>query len=192
VICCELTEPAFHVAAITGGLITLKIQPITLERNDLERVPLLCLSGQHSRVAVHHGSEYVRRMRHLPRPHSRYFRTVLVLAALAWVMLASGAMAAPLPMVMTATTVASHASASDCEGMPMAHTSARQNPTPTAPMGSGNCCQGGCHCLSACNAALVVPRLVLVETFSHASVPTIATVDPIQAPIAPPLRPPIV
>jgi hypothetical protein len=131
-------------------------------------------------------------MRHLPRPHSRYFRTVLVLAALAWVMLASGAMAAPLPMVMAAQTVAFHASASDCDGMPMGPTAAPQSPAPTTPTGSGNCCHGGCHCLSACNAALLVPRRVVVATFPRASLPTIATVDPIQAPIAPPLRPPIV
>jgi hypothetical protein len=129
-------------------------------------------------------------MRHLPRPHSRWFRTVLVLAALAWVMLASGALAAPLPMATTGQTLASHTSAPDCERVAMAHAAAPQSPPPAVPMGHGDCCHGGCHCMSACNAALV-PRFVVVETFSHASVPTIAAVDPVQAPSAPPMRPPI-
>lgn len=130
-------------------------------------------------------------MRHLPRPHSRYFRTVLMLAALAWVMLASSALAAPLPMSAMGQTQASHASAPDCDSVAMAHAAAPQSSALTTPMGTGNCCHGGCHCPSACNAALVVPRFVVVGTFSHASAPTIAVVDPVQAPSAPPMRPPI-
>lgn len=130
-------------------------------------------------------------MRHLPRPHSRYFCTVLVLAALAWVMLASGALAAPSPMAMTGQTLASHASAPDCDGMPTGSAAAPQNPSPTTPTGSGNCCHGGCHCLSACNAMLAVPRLVAAESFLHESMSVVSQVDPILVPTAPPLRPPI-
>jgi len=96
-----------------------------------------------------------------------------------------------MPLAMMGQTMASHASGPDADGMSMVHAAMRHGHAPSTPMGHGDCCRGSCHCLSACNAALAVPRLVAVETFARASLPTTATVDTVRAPMTPPLRPPI-
>lgn len=133
-------------------------------------------------------------MRHLPRPRSRYFRTVSVLAALAWLMLGSGALAGPL---QTSSAMAippqssSQVSAQPCDGVPMAHADTQRGQAPAMPMGNGRCCHAGCHCVSACNAVITVPRLVVAETFSRALLPVSTPADPAPVSSAPPLRPPI-
>lgn len=133
-------------------------------------------------------------MRRWFRPRSRSFRVVLGIALLAWIMLASGAFAAPLQgwnamkMAMTTPTAPLHTT-TDCDGMPMQQAATQQ--IPTAPMGHGECCHGGCACMTACNAVLAVPRLTIAVSLPRFATPVFATVGPAQLPSAPPLRPPI-
>jgi len=141
------------------------------------------------------GSWYVAGMRHLLRSRSRYFRAVLVLAALAWIMPASGALAGGTARMLDATASAQsvqlQAVAPRCDGSAMTCTASQLGHAPALPMGSGGCCHGGCHCVSACNAVLSVPRLVVAEPWLHAAFPIAAPADPVPALSAPPLRPPI-
>lgn len=138
--------------------------------------------------------DYARGMRHLPRSHSGGFRITLAMALLAWVMLASGALAAPVRLAGMAP-VDSNASAAQCEGMPVPDAStlsiAYQNHTPGMPAGHGNCCHGGCHCSSVCNAVLTVPQLAMMAPAGYVLLPVSVPVDPALLPAAPPLRPPI-
>lgn len=146
-------------------------------------------------VARYAGVGYVRRMQRPFHPRSRGFRVVLAMALLAWAMLAWGATAMPMQMdgaiaAASAQPADPHASAAGCDGLQVAHTAPHRDPVPP-PMGSGDCCHGGCHCLSACNAVLAVPRFVVAGPWSHAAFPVAAPADPVPVPGAPPLRPPI-
>jgi hypothetical protein len=62
---------------------------------------------------------------------------------------------------------------------------------PETPMGSGDCCHGGCHCAFACSVALSVPRLAVAGPWQQAAFPIAAPANPVPALSAPPLRPPI-
>lgn len=138
--------------------------------------------------------DYARGMRRLPRPHSRGFHAMLAMALFAWVMLASGALAAPARLAGM-LPVDSIATAAHCEGMPAPGTSTLstgyQNHTPGMPVGHGDCCHGGCHCSSVCNAVLMVPRLTTTVPAGYVPLPVSVPVDPALLPAAPPLRPPI-
>ena len=139
-------------------------------------------------------NDYAPRMRRLPRPTSTFFRATLAMAMLAWTALAFGMSVispsgghAPMSGPHTQFTETS----SHCHGMTMASAGSHLHPAPAVPMGHGDCCHAGCHCLSACNAVLVVPAspLGLLPPGAPAPTPLLAHVRP--AGLAPPLRPPI-
>jgi hypothetical protein len=123
---------------------------------------------------------------------------VLAVALLAWTTLAFGA---PLQTVGVASmdsysqVSASRTSAVHCDGMSMPvsamHAAAQRGHAPTMPAGHGDCCHGGCHCASACNAVLTVPRLATLAPVPHAALQIAAPVAPASMPEVPPLRPPI-
>lgn len=148
-----------------------------------------------SRVVGSAGAAYGSLMRIWLRPRSRSFRAVFGLALLAWMALAAGALAAPLQMSMDMGMLAAMPAAAaqvatqPCDGMSMRAVAARH--APVAPSGHGDCCHDGCHCLSACNAAVTVPHLMMAVPLPHARMPFIGTVGLAQRPEMPPLRPPI-
>ncbi len=139
-------------------------------------------------------NDYARRMRCLPRPNSPFFRAVLAMALLAWTTLAFGMPAmsasgghARMPGARMQATMASL----HCHGMSRASAGSHHRSAPAAPAGHGDCCHAGCHCLSACNAVLVVPatRVDPLPPAGVALLPVLAHVRP--AVLTPPLRPPI-
>lgn len=136
--------------------------------------------------------DYARRMRHLPRPRSTIFRIVLAMALLAWTALALGAPRTPVPMgaahaQMNAVDLSVH-----CMGMSQAHvTSSRLHPAPAVPGGQGDCCHGGCHCLSSCSVALLVPFAGAGTIPKAGRERAQVTAIVLTAGAAPPLRPPI-
>lgn len=137
-------------------------------------------------------------MRRSLHPRSRVFRSLLVLALLAWTALAFNAFAQPLAMldggnVQSAMTVSGSASA-HCNGTPMEHASPNAHPAPSHPAGNGHgCCQhGSCYCASLCTSIVDVPYLDMAWAPLHAPVLVPVDVAPALAQAAPPLRPPIV
>ena len=136
--------------------------------------------------------DYAPPMRHLPRPRSTTFRIVLAMALLAWATLASGAPRTPGSMGdaharMNAADVSMH-----CAGAPQAHATSHLHSAHTTPGGQGDCCHGGCHCLSACSVVLLVPFVALGATPGHKLSPVSGlALRVVPATAAPPLRPPI-
>jgi len=135
--------------------------------------------------------DYARRMRHLPRPRSTIFRIVLAMALLAWTALALGAPRTPVPMgaphaQMNAVDMPVH-----CMGMPRAHAIPHPHSAPVVPGGQGDCCHGGCHCLSACSVALLVPFAGAGTIPKAGRERAQVTAIVLTASAAPPLRPPI-
>lgn len=138
--------------------------------------------------------DYAPRMRRLPRSNSTFFRATLVMALLAWTALAFG-MPAISPSSDHVRTADPHTQVAEtsghCHDMTMASAGSHHHPAPAAPMGHGDCCHAGCHCLFACNAVLVVP-------FAQSSLPPLDRLTSTSrfervrsAALAPPLRPPI-
>jgi hypothetical protein len=137
-------------------------------------------------------------MRRWLRPRSRLFRTVLVMAVLAWTALTLNAFAQPLAMLdgsngHAAMALGGSASA-HCNGMPMAHAAPNSHPARSHPPGNGHgCCQhDGCYCISLCNGIAGVPCLDMVWVPLRAPVLVPVHVAPALTQAAPPLRPPIV
>lgn len=137
-------------------------------------------------------------MRHLLKPRSRLFRSLSILALLAWTMFAFDAFAHPLAMADASASMASMTTgnaAPHCDGMPavgMPH--AAHHPVPSQPAGSGHgCCHnGGCYCASLCSGIVEVPYPGVV--LQHVRDPAVSLIhsDPVPVHSAPPLRPPIV
>lgn len=131
-------------------------------------------------------------MHHLLRPRSRLFRSLSILALLAWTAFAFDAFAHPLVMAGGSAGMASMAtgdSASQCDGMP----NAAHHPAPSNPAGSGHgCCQnGGCYCASLCSGIAGVPYLGTALQPVHDPAVSLIHSDPTPVHSAPPLRPPI-
>lgn len=152
-----------------------------------------------SRVVDREGTRlFCRPMRHTLHPRSRVFRSLLVLALLAWTALAFNAFAQPPALIdseaaMQTAIAADGAAAMPCDGMMMEHAFASVHPAPLPPAGHGHgCCQhGGCWCASFCNGIVGVPRLDMAWAPLHAPVLVPLRVVPMLAPTAPLLRPPI-
>ena len=136
-------------------------------------------------------------MHHWLRPRSRLFRSLSILALLAWTAFAFDAFAHPLVMSggsMTAASTATAKAASHCEGMPMMGTpQSLHHPAPSQPAGNGHgCCHnGGCYCASLCTGIVGVPYLGLEMQPIHGTVISLIYSQPVRALSAPPLRPPI-
>ena len=111
------------------------------------------------------------------------------MALLAWTLLATNAMAGPLRMLDAMPMTASQAPVAHCDGMPMQP--GIRHHGPATPMGHGDCCHGGCHCLLTCNVMLAVPRLTVLVPLPHPAAPGVVPVGARQEPATPPLRPPI-
>jgi hypothetical protein len=127
-------------------------------------------------------------MRHLPRPRSTIFRIVLAMSLLAWAALALGAPRMPVPMgVAHAKTNAVDVSV-HCAGMPQAHAPSHLH---SVPVGQGDCCHDGCHCLSACSAVLLVAFAAVGTAPDSGQLRMRAAADVATVSAAPPLRPPI-
>ncbi|MBN8735973.1 MAG: CopL family metal-binding regulatory protein [Xanthomonadales bacterium] len=139
-------------------------------------------------------------MRRSLHPRSRIFRSLLVLALLAWTALAFNAFGQPLAMIDSGATTTQAATAMDgaagthCDGMPMGHVSPSSHPAPAHPAGDGHgCCQhGSCNCASLCTSIVDVPYLDMAWAPLHAPVLVPVHVAPALTQAAPPLRPPIV
>lgn len=118
---------------------------------------------------------------------------MLGMALLAWVMLASGAMApfqVPGMVGMHAMAQATAATAmTHCHGVPD-EAAAAPHALPT-PDPHGDCCHAACHCMAACNAVAAVPRVDFSVDLSKALLPAVAHAGYTPAAPAPPLRPPI-
>lgn len=136
-------------------------------------------------------------MRHPLHPRSRAFRSLLVLALLAWTALAFNAFAQPLAMFDGSTAQAAMAmsgsASAHCSGMPMEHASSNAHPAPLHPAGNGHgCCQhGSCYCASFCNGIVGVPCNDMAWVSPHAPVLVPVHNAPALTSAAPPLRPPI-
>jgi hypothetical protein len=133
-------------------------------------------------------------MRRLPRPNSTFFRATLAMALLAWTTFAFG-MPVISPSGDHARMAPPHAQVADtsanCHDMQMASGGSHHHPVPAAPMGHGDCCHAGCHCLFTCNAVLAVPFAQPGLSPPDRLVPTPRLVHVRPAALAPPLRPPI-
>lgn len=136
-------------------------------------------------------------MHHWLKRRSRLFRSMSILALLAWTAFAFDAFAHPLVMSGDPASVVSMATgnaASHCEGMPaagMPHVA--HHPSPSYPAGNGHgCCHnGGCWCASLCSGIVGVPYLGIALRPVHASAVSLIHSDPVPVHAAPPLRPPI-
>ena len=137
-------------------------------------------------------------MRRSLHPHSRTFRSLLILALLAWTAFAFEAMAHPLVMSEQmgnmASTTAGQAMSPQCKGMTSTHSAhAASTPAPSHPAegGHGCCAFGHCDCASFCSSIAGVPSLAMTWPPPHdpALVPVHARVLPATS--APRLRPPI-
>lgn len=123
---------------------------------------------------------------------------MLSLALLAWTSLSFGAVAWPMPMAganepsLRMQVMSSHAAIAQCDGMPIVHTALNHSQAPVMPMGQGDCCHGGCHCLFACTGALAVPLLTTPTFFAPPPLPHLAATSLLSALAVPPLRPPII
>lgn len=131
-------------------------------------------------------------MRHLLRSRSRLFRSLSILALLAWTTFAFDAFAHPLIMSGGSAGMASMPtgnSASQCDGMPHA----AHHPAPSHPAGNGHgCCHnGGCYCASLCSGIAGVAYLGAPLQPVHDAVVSLNHSDPTPVHSAPPLRPPI-
>ncbi|HET7610695.1 MAG TPA: hypothetical protein VFK29_02790, partial [Rhodanobacteraceae bacterium] len=138
--------------------------------------------------------DYAPRMRWLPRPNSALFRATLAMALLAWTALAFGTpvMGPPGELARTSPPHAQVGNApGDCHDSTLASAGSHRHPAPAAPMGHGDCCHAGCHCLFACNAVLVVPLAQPGLSPPRRLVPAPRPVRVRPAALAPPLRPPI-
>lgn len=138
---------------------------------------------------------YSQRMQHLPR--SRYFRVVLAMALLAWTSLAFGASLGPMPMSAASMTgspvqTTSHAASAQCDGTPIVHAASHHGHAPAMPIGHGDCCQSGCHCLAACGAVMTVPGPFTAQQYAQAPLTVLESANPTLELITPPLRPPII
>lgn len=136
-------------------------------------------------------------MRHLLSPRSRLFRSLSILALLAWTAFAFDAFAHPLVMSGSATGVASMSTSNaalHCEGLPASsapHTAHRPAPTHAAGNGHGCCHNGGCYCASLCSGVVGISCLGVALQPAHDPAITLLYSDLVPAPSAPPLRPPI-
>lgn len=145
-------------------------------------------------VERHLRCDYAQPMRRLPRPNSTVFRVVLSMALLAWTVLAFGMPAMPPPHGQVLATQSHAQAAKTCahgQDMAMAGSESHHQGAPGTPMGHGDCCHGGCHCLSACNAALLVPFAATGVMPEHSPPCASIIADVLSAMAAPPLRPPI-
>lgn len=116
---------------------------------------------------------------------------MLAMALLAWTALSLGA---PPVFAASALKTAQSQSASatlDCHDAAMAPSESQHPNAPAMPAGHGDCCHSGCHCLSACNAVLLVPCVALDTTPTHKSLAVPVPGAIATAIITPPLRPPI-
>ncbi|MGH8192712.1 MAG: hypothetical protein ACREP2_14870 [Rhodanobacteraceae bacterium] len=121
-------------------------------------------------------------------------RCLRVLGVLAWLMLATSSLQAAPLMIEAQPFVAAHAAATvheHCNELPAARMASQPGHAPAMPMGHGDCCHGGCHCLAACGAVITVPRSMALQQFAPVPLPRFASTDPIPTLAAPPLRPPI-
>lgn len=119
---------------------------------------------------------------------------MLAMALLAWATLAFG-VPAMSPPAGQAPAMQSHARVKACthgHDMAMAPSGSQHPHAPGMPAGHGDCCHGGCHCLSACSVVLLVPFVALGAAPAHRS-PSVSglVVGVVPATAAPPLRPPI-
>jgi len=136
-------------------------------------------------------------MRHLPKPRSRLFRSLSILALLAWTMFAFDAFAHPLAMSsgsVAAISTAMAKAASHCDGMLMLGSSQNlHHPTPSQPAGNGHgCCHnGGCYCASLCSGVASVPYLGVALQPVHDPALSLIRSEPVPVQSAPLLRPPI-
>jgi hypothetical protein len=134
-------------------------------------------------------------MHHLLKPRSRLFRSLSILALLAWTAFAFDAFAHPLVMSGGSAGMASMTTgnaASHCDGMPasgMPH--ATHHPAPSQPAGHGCCHNGGCYCASVCSGIVGVPYLGVALQPVHDLAVSLMHSDPVPTHSAPPLRPPI-
>lgn len=155
----------------------------------LDRSPLWIKRGE-SMLSV------VRRSLH---PRSRIFRSLLVLALLAWTSLGFNAFAQPLAMIDSgaatqAAMAMGGAGGTHCYGMTTGPASPDSHPAPSHPAGNGHgCCQhGSCYCASLCNSIVGVPYLDTAFAPLHAPVLVPVHIAPALTSTAPPFRPPIV
>lgn len=137
-------------------------------------------------------------MRHSLQPRSRTFRSLLILALLAWTAFAFEAMAHPIimsgQMANMASTTTGQAMSPHCKAMtPTQSVPAASIPAPSHPDDGGNgCCTfGHCDCASFCSSIAGVPSLAMMWPPLHdpALSPVHAGVPPVV--FAPRLRPPI-
>lgn len=135
-------------------------------------------------------------MHHLLRPRSRLFRSLSILALLAWTAFAFDAFAHPLVMSgdpasmisMTTSNAAAHCDGTPASGMPRA----THHPVSSQSAGNGHgCCHNGCWCASLCSGIVDVPYLGVVLQPTHDSAVSLIHSDPVPVHSAPLLRPPI-
>jgi len=151
-------------------------------------------------------------MRSLLRHRSRLFRAVLALALMAWMTLAAGAFAAPLPappmqhglpgsatrtvvaMTMAMSNLGAHcAGTSRSASQRFASAKLTHVPATSGHDGSCPCCNGtGCTCASMCGGMTAIAYATPVFDAAQAALPRPDTHAPAAAHFAPPLRPPIV
>jgi hypothetical protein len=165
-------------------------------RRVLKKEAVIQVHRHHSKLQIAEGETTLPVMRRSLHPHSRVFRSLLVLALLAWTALAFNAFAQPLSMADVGNTPAAMmggASGTHCDGMPMRHASPGAHPAPSHPAGNGHgcCANGHCYCASLCNGIVDVPYLDMTWIPLHAPVLVPVHVAPAQVQTAPPLRPPI-
>lgn len=133
-------------------------------------------------------------MRHSLRPRSHLFRSLLVLALLAWMALAFDAFAHPIVMSGGSAAQGSMTAgkAATCDDMSMMHMPQNSHHSaPSNPPGHGCCQNGNCYCASLCSGIADVPILGVTSQPAHDPVLPFIHSEPVLAHSAPPLRPPI-
>jgi hypothetical protein len=137
-------------------------------------------------------------MRRSLHPRSRTFRSLLILALLAWTAFAFEAMAHPLvmsgQMANMASMTAGQAMSPQCKGMTSTHSAhVASTPAPSHPDegGHGCCAFGHCDCASFCSSIAGIPSLAMTWPPPHD--PVLSPVDAGALPVvfASRLRPPI-
>lgn len=113
------------------------------------------------------------------------------MALLAWTVLAFGMPTMPRHAPATQSHAQVAKTCAHGQDMAMAGAESHHQGAPGTRMGHGDCCHGGCHCLSACNAALLVPFAATGVMPEHNPPRASIIADVLTAMAAPPLRPPI-
>ena len=125
----------------------------------------------------------------LLRTRSLFFRVLLAAGLLAWAGFAFGAPG----LQGAAAAQPAHATApGHCDGMAQMNGVALKHAMPSGPMGQGDCCHGGCHCLSTPGVVLAVPfagggvapGMVPLPVRSAPGVPASTAAPPLRPPIA--------